>query len=190
MDSRPPRACGWRLANRGQLGERRSVSCMLLKKYWRSLHYRIGDSDQQLSITPAVLNHIAEHQQTSSHAPEAGGQLFARITEPCITILRATGPRPTDRRTRYGYVPDRKKEQQEINDMFQAGLLFIGDWHTHSETVPTPSRSDLHSITNIFKGSRHHLPAFLLLVAGTESFPLGLHLSFHSATAEIRLSRM
>ncbi len=136
------------------------------------------------------MNHIAEQQQNAPHAAEAGGQLFARITESCITVQRATGPRSTDRRTRYGYIPDRKKEQQEIDEMFQAGLLFIGDWHTHPEKIPTPSRSDLQSIKNIYKGSRHHLPAFLLLIAGTESFPAGLHLSFHSASAEVRLSKI
>ncbi|SDE85586.1 integrative and conjugative element protein, VC0181 family [Terriglobus roseus] len=128
-----------------------------------------------------------QHQQTSPFANEAGGQLFARISPSCISILRATGPRPTDHRTRYGYIPDHTKEQNEINEMFKEGLLFIGDWHTHPQKIPSPSRSDQLSIRNVFRGSRHHLPALLLLIAGTEGFPAGLHLSFHSADTDIKL---
>lgn len=107
-----------------------------------------------------------------------------------ITIELATGPRQSDRRTRYGYVPDRKAEQEEINRMFAKGLLFIGDWHTHPERLPQPSHSDLRSIRNVFRASKHHLPAFLLLIAGTDPFPDGLCLSLYSADSETTLTRL
>lgn len=49
------------------------------KRYWRSVAFRIGDSEQRLVLTPAVLNHLAKYQQSDKNLSEAGDQLFARF---------------------------------------------------------------------------------------------------------------
>lgn len=100
---------------------------------------------------------------------------------------RATGPRATDRRSRYLYIPDRRGEQEEIDSMYSGGLHFIGDWHTHPERIPTPSASDVRSIRQAVKLSKHHLNGFVLLIAGTEVFPLGLFAGLYDAHGEIAI---
>ncbi len=65
--------------------------------------------------------------------------------------------------------------------MHKRGLQFIGDWHTHPEPKPLPSASDVHSIRQAVRKSKHHLNGFVLLIAGTESFPVGLFLSLYYA---------
>ncbi len=149
------------------------------KRYWRSLHFRIGDSEQRLVLTPRVLNHIARYQQCEPSSPEAGGQLFARFKKNQIHVELATGPRAADRRSRYGYAPNRAAEQLEINALHKRGLHFLGDWHTHPERLPHPSQSDVRSIREAFRQSKHHLNGFILLIAGTEPFPPGLFLSLY-----------
>ena len=68
--------------------------------------------------------------------------------------------------------------------MHNRGLHFIGDWHTHPERLPRPSPSDVHSIRQAFKLSKHHLNGFVLLIAGTEVFPHGLFVSLYDSLDE------
>lgn len=131
-------------------------------------------------MPPEVLEILAQHQQRRPRDREAGGQLFGRLAGNAVTVVRATGPRPTDIRTRYSYQPDRKAEQAEIDDAHRRGLFFLGDWHTHPESVPNPSPQDLHSIAETFKKSTHHLNGFLLVIAGTQRLPSGLYVAVHN----------
>jgi integrative and conjugative element protein (TIGR02256 family) len=173
------------------MGEGRSLPGLQCKRYWRSIAFRIGDSKQLLILTPAVLNHIAKHQQSSGTSREAGGQLFARFRDEQIRVEKATGPRATDQRSRYGYVPERRGEQEEIDAMHSHGLHFVGDWHTHPERIPSPSASDIRSIRHAVAQSKHHLNGFVMLIAGTEAFPHGLFLALYGAHGEtaIRLDQ-
>ncbi|MES2220930.1 MAG: Mov34/MPN/PAD-1 family protein [Acidobacteriota bacterium] len=166
------------------MAEGRSLPSLQWKRYWRSIAFRIGDSEQRLVLTAAVLNHIARYQQSDGTSSEAGGQLFARFKGEQIRVERATGPRETDRRSRYGYIPDRRGEQEEIDRMHSLGLHFVGDWHTHPERVPSPSVSDIRSIREAVTRSTHHLNGFVLLIAGTEVFPLGLFAKLYGARGE------
>jgi integrative and conjugative element protein (TIGR02256 family) len=134
-----------------------------------------------------VLETFAEYQQLKARDREAGGQLFGRVAGNTVTIEHATGPRPTDIRTRYSYQPDRKGEQAEIDDAHRKGLFFLGDWHTHPEPVPSPSAQDLLSIAEAFKKSTHHLNGFLLVIAGTQQLPSGLYVAVHNDKEAVRL---
>lgn len=153
-----------------------------------SITFKIGDSEQRLVVTPTVLNHLAKHQQSEGNSSEAGGQLFARFKGEQIRVEHATGPRATDRRSRYGYIPDRRVEQEEIDWMHSRGLHFIGDWHTHPERIPTPSASDVRSIREAVTRSKHHLNGVVMLIAGTELFPLGLFIALYDAHGETAIS--
>lgn len=133
-----------------------------------------------VKIRPDVVDHIAAHRQRSCLSREAGGQLFARIDGKTWTIVKATGPRKSDWRSRFGYHPNRKAENEEIKQLFAAGLHFVGDWHTHPERTPEPSGTDTHSMNDAVAQSIHELPGFIMLIVGTEAFPGGLWASFHS----------
>lgn len=120
------------------------------------------------------------NRQRRFYQREAGGQLFARISNNDWEIVSATGPRLQDRRSRFSFWPHRASEQEEIFAQHARGLDYVGDWHTHPEDTPKPSPDDLTSITQIVRRSTHHLPGFLLLIVGQRSFPEGLWASFHS----------
>lgn len=150
--------------------------------------YPIGASGSRLILTEAVLAHLAAHRQRRFWQSEAGGQLFARLDGGDITIIEATGPRPGDRRGRSFYRPDKAAEQSEIDLRFRDGLHFVGDWHTHPQAYPEPSGSDLASIADAVRRSRHNLNGFVLLVVGTLDPPEGLHVSVHDGDAGYRLS--
>jgi integrative and conjugative element protein (TIGR02256 family) len=117
---------------------------------------------------------------------EAGGQLFARIDGMKWSVERATGPSRTDFRTRFGFKPDRKREQEEIDNLFLSGLHYVGDWHTHPEAEPKPSIRDIVSLTEMVKKSRYDTPGFLLAIVGTALTPTGLWVSFHARDGSSR----
>lgn len=136
--------------------------------------YPIGMSGQQLVFSTGVLAHLKRHRQTRWWQREAGGQLFARLTDSEILIDDITGPRRTDWRTRCSYRPHRAAEQREIDARHRAGFHFVGDWHTHPEPVPVPSSRDMSSIAEMVIQSHHALHGFVLVIVGQLEPPAGL----------------
>jgi integrative and conjugative element protein (TIGR02256 family) len=160
---------------------------LLVFAHRNSVTYKIGESAQRLVIRSAVLRHFRNHQQKRTGLLEAGGQLFARLSLDEVVVERATGPRRTDFRTRTQYVPDRSAEQPEIDHWHRRGLHYVGDWHTHPETIPHPSGSDSASIRESFLKSKHSLLGFLLMIVGTEELPAGLYVSLNNAETQLLL---
>lgn len=152
-----------------------------------SFFYPIGISQQYLALENNVLNHFDKWRQLRPEMSEAGGQLFGAVEGQCIKIKLATGPRCSDRRGRFFFVADRLTERREISKLHKSGLHYFGDWHTHPQTVPTPSGTDLASMADLFVRSKHELNAFLMVIVGTSRFPDGLHVSFHEASAWSRV---
>ncbi|MEX2375432.1 MAG: Mov34/MPN/PAD-1 family protein [Dehalococcoidia bacterium] len=145
--------------------------------------FPIGPSGRDLVFVDEVLAHFERYQQVRWWQREAGGQLFARVNNGRIEIVEATGPRPTDRRSRTSYNPDKRAEQQEIDTRFPLGLHFVGDWHTHPEDQPKPSLIDVQSTADSVRRSRHSLHAFALVIVGRGPFPEALHVSVHDGKA-------
>jgi integrative and conjugative element protein (TIGR02256 family) len=143
-----------------------------------NLAFKVGRIS--VGVGPDALATFDAHRQRRFYQREAGGQLFARVQGTDWEIVHATGPKVRDRRSRFSFWPDRVTEQQEIFDQHARGFDYVGDWHTHPENSPTPSRSDVASISRVVRESKHHLPGFLLLIVGRMPFPEGLWASFHS----------
>ena len=67
--------------------------------------------------------------------------------------------------------------------MFKCGWHFVGDWHTHPEPRPTPSRMDISSVQETFIKSRHSLKSLVLVIVGADEPPEGLYVALVTATA-------
>lgn len=153
-----------------------------------SLKMLLGNSGEVVILTDGVLEHFQRHQQLRTKDTEAGGQLFGTIHDKTITIERATGPRRSDIRSRYSYIPDRKAEQREIDQRFSSGHHFLGDWHTHPEPIPHPSGTDLDNMRECVKKSRRAVSGFLLIIVGTAPMPNALHASLHDGKDTLPLA--
>jgi integrative and conjugative element protein (TIGR02256 family) len=141
------------------------------------ISFNVGGSGQSLHLADAVLYHFNRYRQTRFWHREAGGLLFARFELPKIEVCEATGPRRTDRRTRYSYCPDERLEQREIEEMFARGLHFVGCWHTHPEDVASPSHVDIHNARDCVRRSRHALNGFVMVIVGHAALPRSLFVS-------------
>lgn len=152
-----------------------------------NIRYTVGESGQFLTLEQSVLDHFFEWRQLDPKTPEAGGQLFGMVEGKCIYVKLATGPRRSDRRGRFFFIADRLAERREISKLHKSGLHYFGDWHTHSQSIPTPSGTDISSMADLFARSKHELNAFLMVIVGTGEFPDGLHVSLHECSAWSKL---
>ena len=132
------------------------------------------EADPILTLSYGVLAHFRNHRQDAPSVAESGGQLLARLGSGHIEIERATGPRRSDRSSRYSFRPNRRAERREIRYFFRRGFHYVGDWHTHPQAYPRPSGSDKDSIREEFELSRHELPYFVLVIVGSAPLPQGL----------------
>jgi integrative and conjugative element protein (TIGR02256 family) len=155
---------------------------------YESLCYRVGKAGQEIVIHPDVLRHFHRHRQSSIIAPEVGGQLFAEFLPGRVCIRIATGPANEDKRGRFWFVPNQNRQNAEIQKLFKERLHFVGDWHTHPELVPSPSGTDLASMQDCFKKSRHQLKSFVMAIVGQADFPEGLWVSLHDKKGFCRFS--
>lgn len=134
---------------------------------------------QTIEFVPEVLSKFNQYSQQRCWQKEAGGQLFAEfINKNLIRVVYATGPNKTDHRSKFYFYPDRLREQQEINTLYNKGLHYVGDWHTHPQNTPSPSLIDKESINECVRESKHDLNGFILVVVGRTTFPKGLFVGF------------
>lgn len=117
---------------------------------------------------------LSGNRQRTFLAKEIGGQLFARFEESSIVVEIATVTRGRSRRTKFGFWPDREVERQDIALLFTRGLHYIGDWHSHPESIPSPSSTDINKALAIFNQSQHELNSMLMVIVGQSPPPVGL----------------
>ena len=149
-------------------------------------HFALPESDQRLVLTPQVLESFLKFRQHRSD-PEAGGLLFAEFDFPLIRIVEASPPHLTDQRWRTLFIPNRVLQRRLIKRRFRQGRHFVGEWHTHPEPFPKPSRLDLESLADAFLKSRHQLNYFVMIIVGNDMTALNLWVSVHDGAAHHRL---
>ncbi|MCP3475824.1 Mov34/MPN/PAD-1 family protein [Bradyrhizobium sp. CCGUVB1N3] len=153
------------------------------------ISFDIGHSGQSLRFVAEVLQRFDSNRQTRFWHREAGGLLFARFDLPSIDVCEATGPRPTDRRSRYSYRPDEKAEKAEIDASFSRGLHFVGCWHTHPEDIASPSTIDTRNISDCVRRSQHALNGFVMVIVGRAARPDSMFVSICDRSLVHQLAR-
>lgn len=142
----------------------------------RAVDGQLDGFDQRLQISPEAFAHVSGYRQTSARATEAGGQLFGSLTPELILVTRAMGPYARDERSRYRYRSDPVAAQGAIHQQSEAGLLYLGEWHTHAEDCPGSSGLDDDAMRLIIQRSRLNSNALLMLIVGRRTSVDGLGL--------------
>jgi integrative and conjugative element protein (TIGR02256 family) len=108
---------------------------------------------------------------------EAGGILLGCYRGPHVEILDCTAPMRQDRRTRYGFVRRDPGHQRAALAAWNASgrtVNFVGEWHTHPEDVPSPSRVDRNTWDDLM--GQRKAEAKVFVIAGRSAFYCGLGL--------------
>lgn len=133
--------------------------------------------ETNLKILPAAFHKMQAYIQDNDAKEEAGGIMLGYcIDENNFTILEVTVPNKEDKRSRYGFWRTSFLHQRILNRLFKKSngkSIYLGEWHTHPENVPTPSSLDRKSIIAQIRKSKLNSDKIFSLIMGRE----GLHLS-------------
>ncbi len=141
----------------------------------------------------SVLHHFIEHRQMECSDLEAGGQLFIKniSNKKELLICEATGPRKADARGVRFFSPDKILARMEIEEYYKKGLYFVGDWHTHPQNEPVPSKLDIESIQDCCAKSdpakKFKVNFLVMVIIGRADFPEGLSVSLNYKKKHILL---
>ncbi|MCA7955534.1 Mov34/MPN/PAD-1 family protein [Burkholderia seminalis] len=122
---------------------------------------------QRLIVVEHAVEQMKSFAQHTWCQKEAGGVLLGRflLDSRDVVVDEVTVPQETDRRSRFGFFRSRKHETRARERWQQQSstIAYLGLWHTHPETDPTPSgvdRSDWHQAVSSdkFEGDRLFFP--------------------------------
>lgn len=104
------------------------------------------DLKRLLYIHPSVLMNVSAFMQLAESDPEAGGILLGKVRGPHVEIIEATHPSPIDTRSRYSFQRSPLFHRRRAFRQWRSSkgaIRYLGEWHTHPEDHPSPSRIDL-----------------------------------------------
>lgn len=118
-----------------------------------------------------VINVFKSFRQTG-RKPEMGGILMGKIVGSEIYVLKASIPTSFDKFSRFSFNRHKKSAQLFIDYEFlnsSGTIIYIGEWHTHPESNPTPSGADLRMIKNQFKENIINEDFLLMVIIGLKN---------------------
>ncbi|EQB2600303.1 Mov34/MPN/PAD-1 family protein [Aeromonas salmonicida] len=86
----------------------------------------------------------------------------------------ATPPHRNDRAGRSWLELDAGRCRQEIESANAQGLRLVGYWHTHPQTIPAISLTDIESFSRFAAHHIQDLPHPIAIIVGTSSKPEGI----------------
>jgi integrative and conjugative element protein (TIGR02256 family) len=99
-------------------------------------------------VNRTVTEKIDRYLRAPENTTEAGGILIGSYRGPHIEITECSEPLRRDRRARLRFDRDDPGHQNLAKERWKESgriLTFVGEWHTHPESFPTPSSIDLNT---------------------------------------------
>lgn len=138
---------------------------------WKELRTGIIFSLSPLSgivFENSVLQKLEEYIQIDKNSKEAGGILIGEKRGDNYHVSFITEPQVHDRRSRCSFCRNDKKHLEKFTELYKKNpdLSYLGEWHTHPEKTPIPSKIDINEWEKISK----KIPKFIVLIIGTENY--------------------
>lgn len=142
-------------------------------------------SQGKILIEDDVLNYILGHKQDIGGLPEAGGILLGYRRGSHMHVTSATSPQPGDRQSRFRFRRCDPAHQGLALQQWKASgnmVDYLGEWHTHPVSDPTPSSLDFAEWKKIYGRKNRNM---LFLIAGSDNslwLGVGMSKNFMRAT--------
>lgn len=108
----------------------------------------------KILVERQVWQKIMPHRQRDMAAPEAGGILLGYRRGEHLHVIDATLPQAEDRRSRFRFTRAKRPHQDIALARWEEGsgtVDYLGDWHTHPESNPSPSGLDTSEWRKIYE---------------------------------------
>lgn len=127
-----------------------------------------------VKLSPEALARMLHFRQFEAHQAEAGGVLLGRLILGCddVVIDEATCPMPGDFGTPSSFFRDKAYHQRIIDERWRSSegtCLYLGEWHTHPESHPVPSRVDLVDWFRHLQMDQFSGPSLFFIIVGTHA---------------------
>jgi integrative and conjugative element protein (TIGR02256 family) len=130
----------------------------------------------QLRLTATAAATIREEALNSRDGTETGGILLGSADHPHFLVRQAGRAGPAAVRLPAFFLRDLAHAQRLAAEAWDTdGSVWIGDWHTHPRTPPTPSERDLHTYAQLLADPELAFTAFAALII-SPARPDWLHL--------------
>lgn len=130
--------------------------------------------DTHLLVSQDVAN-LLEHYRQKRFDVERGGQLFVDLSSAAGLVLAlATHPHSDDRAGRTWLELNARRCREEIEQANAAGLRLVGYWHTHPQSIPMISSTDIISFSRFAVHYTQELPHPMAIIVGNSSSPEGI----------------
>lgn len=143
---------------------------------WFVAGWSTPDKRSLVNFDDKVLDVFRQHiQRMGSHA-EAGGLLLGEVRGRHLNLVGATFPTVHDLRSRYSFerLPQGHAEVAlKIWSDSRGTVRYLGEWHTHPQDLPTPSRIDRSEWKRLASERKDKRP-FLAVVVGRASLHVEL----------------
>jgi integrative and conjugative element protein (TIGR02256 family) len=127
-----------------------------------------------LKIEAVALARMLEFQQREAHHEEAGGVLLGRHLRGCrdMVVDEVTSPMPGDARMRLAFHRSKTPHQEVMDERWRTSegtCLYLGEWHTHPEASPLPSRIDTQDWLRRLETDQFHGASLFFLIVGIDA---------------------
>lgn len=119
-------------------------------------------------IKPKPLLTLYELEQRSG-ANESGGILLGKVYTDHVFVEEITKPSIMDKYGQYFFIRSMKTAQRKINKFWKRSdgtVIYLGEWHTHQETNPCPSKVDRKMIHDALNNTIMEIDFLFLLIIG------------------------
>lgn len=128
--------------------------------------------DKSVVFTSEVISLFEKYKQIEKKQHESGGILIGKVYNDLIIIDGISEPSKEDKSGRYYFYRDVQKAQKISEKAWQESngeRIYLGEWHTHPEDIPTPSMDDQKLIQNMLRHSRMEIDFLLMVIIGRVS---------------------
>ena len=127
-------------------------------------------------INEKVLNEFKEFQNTSDFMVESGGILvgYFQHMKSTFVITDITWPMMKDVQGKYRFKRRDGGHQKTMDKLWQESGFkksYLGEWHTHNESVPKPSFVDIANWKKI-NSRKNNYEVNLFIILGRESLKI------------------
>lgn len=136
--------------------------------------------DLILRINPKVIDVFTSFIQDDEDKPESGGILMGYyIDDYSFYVTDLSVPSERDSSSRFTFIRSFINAQKFIKSLFinsKGKKIYLGEWHTHPEKIPTPSFTDLKSFEDQLNKNQLNSKFIFMIILGTN----GLYVANYS----------
>lgn len=130
--------------------------------------------NHKFEIKQNVLDVFNSFRQIESKSNESGGILIGRYIENSFNVVidMCTTPQPGDKQSRFFFRRSKKYHQEIFNAIWESSNAtknYLGEWHTHPEKTPNPSKHDLIQWAKLIKKQNSDIENIYFVIVGIEN---------------------